>query len=545
VFYAKTINLEAAYVFWFAMSVFFLLRVFREHRLSDYLLLGATTALAVCTKDQAYGLYLALPFLLVGSLHRHRFERPPSLRSLAAVVLDRRIVLSGMTAIALFILIHNLLFDFRGFLFHVRMMTGPGSEPSRLFENTLDGQAAMLVQAGRHVVFSMGWPAAAAAVVGIAIAAWQRRRHWRLLSLLLPLATYYAFFIGIILYHRVRFFLPVSLVLSLFAGLALARLWKEKRVPRTIAALTIAAVAVVPFLRAVSLDLSMLFDSRYYVENWLADNTNASHDVMVVGNHEQRLPRGFGSIPWRRLADEGADLLRRRNPHFVVYNPDEVDDPAEIELRHRLENGELNYRPLFRYRYRPWLDLIDTAGVSSNLTTVNPTIAVLERIGSWGLSDAEIGEALVSFPTRIEDRLWVEVRDSIRQGPVLGGRSRLTPETLAYGLHFDAWTRGRAPAALVVTNPGPRTLRPVLRLTSQTPNDRLPVTVRVLTRSRTFEAVFERRGTQDLRLSPVRPGTARMYVLLADKEWTAPARRQLGIHLQVLFETLSQADPGD
>jgi 4-amino-4-deoxy-L-arabinose transferase-like glycosyltransferase len=534
VFYAKTINLEAAYVFWFTLSLLFLLKVFEHHRLRDYLLLGACAAFAVCTKDQAYGLYLALPPLLAGSLHSHLFATRPTLRTVTRTLVDRRIILGTAVSVSLFVLIHNLVFDFEGFLRHLRVMTGPGSEPSRIFEHSIAGHLGMLALAWRHLVFSMGWPAIVAAAAGIALAARRWRRHKHLLALLLPIGTYYLFFIAVILYHRVRFFLPVCVVLALFAGFALNELWATERVRRSLASAAIIAVALLPLLRAVSLDLSMLGDSRYFVEDWLRENLAPDERALVIGNHEQRLPRGFGSVPWRQLIFESTDLLRRRDAAFLAYNPEELRGEEEIEMERRLLDGSLNYKLAYRYRHRPLLDLIDTRGVSSNLVTVNPEIAVLERIGTWGMSDEEIEEALLSLNRSLEPKLWVEVRDAIENSLDLRRRRRLGTASQGFGLHYDAWTRGTTPAALVVSNDGDTRLQVQLHLTCATPNDTLPQAVQVVARNRTLDISFSKRGRSDIRLPPVAPGKTRMYLLTTDREWTAPETgRRLGIHVRL------------
>ena len=534
VFYAKTINLEAAYTFWFTLSLLFLLKVFRHHRLRDYLLLAASAAFAICTKDQAYGLYLALPPLLAGSLHFHIFDTRPTLRTAARTLLDRRIILGTAVSVGLFILIHNLIFDLEGFLRHLRVMTGPGSEPSQVFEHSIAGHLGMIVLAGRHLTFSMGWPAILAAAAGIGLAARRWNRHKQLLALLLPIGTYYLFFIAVILYHRVRFFLPMCIVLALFAGLALNELWTTRRVRRSLAAAAILGVVLLPLLRAVSLDLSMLGDSRYFVEDWLRGNLGTDERALVIGNHEQRLPRGFGSVPWKQLAFENVDLLRRRDATFLAYNPAELRDEEEIAMERRLLDGSLNYELAFRYRYRPFLDLINTKGVSSNLITVNPEIAVLEKIDNWGMSDPEIEEALLSLNRALEPKLWVEVRGAIQNSLDLHRRRRLGTESQGFGLHFDAWTRGTAPAALVVSNDGDTQLRVHLRLTCATPNDGLPQAVQVVARNRTLDISFPKRGRRDIRLPPVAPGKTRMYLLTTDREWRAQQTgRRLGIHVQL------------
>lgn len=55
VFYAKTANLEAPYLFWFVLSLFFFLRILRQHRLRDYLLFAAAATLSACTKTRPEG----------------------------------------------------------------------------------------------------------------------------------------------------------------------------------------------------------------------------------------------------------------------------------------------------------------------------------------------------------------------------------------------------------------------------------------------------------------------------------------------------------
>ena len=62
VFYAKTMNVDVPYVFWFVMSCLFLVEALRDGRARDCIGFGIAAAAAVGTKDQAYALYV-LPAL--------------------------------------------------------------------------------------------------------------------------------------------------------------------------------------------------------------------------------------------------------------------------------------------------------------------------------------------------------------------------------------------------------------------------------------------------------------------------------------------------
>ncbi len=84
VYYAKLANLEVPYLFWWVLSLLFLLKVLDRHRRRDYLLLAATAVLAVTTKDQAYGLYaLTVPLVAGNDLGGHAALLASTLRHLA------------------------------------------------------------------------------------------------------------------------------------------------------------------------------------------------------------------------------------------------------------------------------------------------------------------------------------------------------------------------------------------------------------------------------------------------------------------------------
>ena len=55
-FYAKTANVDVPYVFWFALSMVFYLRVIESLRATDFIAFAAAGMLAIGTKDQAWAL---------------------------------------------------------------------------------------------------------------------------------------------------------------------------------------------------------------------------------------------------------------------------------------------------------------------------------------------------------------------------------------------------------------------------------------------------------------------------------------------------------
>ena len=114
VYYAKTANPEVPYVFWFAVSLVFYLRFTRTLAAKDVVWFAISAALAICTKDQAYGLYLPVPFVIAYLVWRSNRERRLSHPFLRAVLADRRVGLAALTVVAVCGGLLQAPFQFRG-----------------------------------------------------------------------------------------------------------------------------------------------------------------------------------------------------------------------------------------------------------------------------------------------------------------------------------------------------------------------------------------------------------------------------------------------
>src|SRR5207245_1350521 len=64
-YYSKVANVDIGYLMWFAMCLVFYLRVLDRGTAADYVWWAATGTLAVCSKDQAYGLIVGMPLVVV------------------------------------------------------------------------------------------------------------------------------------------------------------------------------------------------------------------------------------------------------------------------------------------------------------------------------------------------------------------------------------------------------------------------------------------------------------------------------------------------
>ena len=389
VFYAKTANVDVPYIFWFAASMVLFVRIMREGRVRDFALFAAAAACAVCTKDQAYGFYVLVPFAVVGALWSENRRRSVS-HPLGRVFLDRRILAACATAAICFAAFHNLVFNFDGFMHHMAFITGPGSQDYRVYDSSLAGRWTLLVATLRLIGISMGWPLFLVAGGGAALALARRETRMIALWLFVPVVSYYVFFIDVVLYNYDRFVIPICFVLAAFAGFAFDRVLASKALPRS----AVLAVAGLLFaytgVYTATVDYLMVDDSRYAATAWM--HAHVGQEVVAVSELPELLPGldGFHSIGMQSIEE-----LEREKPPFFILNVDYARAAERgsswAKLVEGLETGRLGYRTAARFHNRvpwTWLPLAhpDLMGpredtiVFSVLRDINPTIEIYQRM---------------------------------------------------------------------------------------------------------------------------------------------------------------------
>lgn len=374
VYFAKTANVEVPFLFWFALSLVFFVRLLDDHRLRDYLLFGACAVFAITSKDQAYGLYVLVPLAVLPSLIRAR-TREGARRGIFAALLDRRILAVLGLGLGLAAVIYNWPFNFGGFLAHVHTLLGPQSEEAKAFANTPAGHFGNLIENLSHLRFCMGWPAFVAGGLGVvhALATSRDRERKLLFALAILGGSYYLFFLLPILFSRDRYVLPLALLLALPAGRLLSAITLSGR-PALRALGTLATASIFGFgiLYALSVDRRMLHDARYDAEAFARAN-GGLRDSLALGRakHAPRMPHaGWGSFP---------AVLARRAPGIVAVNVIDLRTPAERAAFDRLLSGEVGYFLAKRFEWRSRWDVLDTHGTYSSLVFVNPEVAVFRR----------------------------------------------------------------------------------------------------------------------------------------------------------------------
>jgi len=376
-YYAKLSNVDVPYVFLFALSLVFYVRLLRNSLPADFYLFTLIGVLAVCVKDQAYGFYV-LPGAWMGmrsiwsTLRRTPVPRGvPPLR-----------VLMVMTAIAIvtFVIGQNVLFNPVGFREHVEFLR-IGRVHYQMFPGTFAGQLQMLWTALIELGRTMSWPLALAGAFGVLAVV--RRGPRELRWLLLPAVSFYLTCIGLVLYHYDRFFLGIIVVLAIITGVWIDEWMNGFRLRRAL----LAVAVVYALARVVSLDALLILDARYTAEQWLAVHVPAGRTIAGAGLTKY-LPREE-VVSWQPL-EEDLGALGAYKPDYVVINVTHGTrdgDAARRDFYKHLMDGSAGYTRVAWFRTRlPFSPLNYEARFQalaedpfSNLGKINPPIEVYAR----------------------------------------------------------------------------------------------------------------------------------------------------------------------
>jgi hypothetical protein len=380
VFYSGLANLEAPYLFWFTLALFFYVRFVRNPLGPDLLGFAVAATLAVCTKDQAYGFFM-LPAAYALWL-RYRSHAPPSL---GALLTDRGVGKAAVGAAAAFVIAQNLVFNFQGFLWHVEYIVARSTYPPR-FAQSVSGHLEMIGEAFRQLSWSMGWPSLVVGTAGFALILARQRRVG--LGLMFFLLSYYIFFLAVVRYQFDRFFVGVCVILAVCGGRVLAGLLHARR---GALAGRLACAAIVSFgvSYGAFVSVAMGSDSRYEAESWMASHVSRTEVIAYVGRRTY-LPRfRHGAI--RVL--ESWPYVERHQPDVLVinaaYSCRARPGTARRHFYERLADPDNGlYQLVLSHRANPWWPVRGPDAVFrapcendvTNLSKINPEIRIYRKV---------------------------------------------------------------------------------------------------------------------------------------------------------------------
>ncbi len=381
VYYAHTGNLEVPYLFWASWAMVEMDRVLCGESRERAAILCSVAA--VLSKDQAAAvLLLPLAVALVIGPWAARGESP----------IRRRLLTAGLSGVALYAVVSGLLVNPVGFRRRIAFLLGPASQTWAGYPRGFEGDLLLARSALRAIPHFTSWPIAVAAVVGVIVVIVTTRGTDRARALQ-PLLAAVSFTLLFTLGARRtedRFLLPQTLFILPYSAVALS--CASQRLPRARAVLRgLAAVFLLPALAGVaSLDGTLLVDSRYEVERFLAGLQTSTHvEILGTVSFLPRLPPALAIVRpgTEPIADRQAipgvtEIVdpemdpRPRAPDFIVlatalsvdlvteppppvalrpYGSTAYHDDVSHRLFRRLRDGSLGYaRSLVARCELPW-----------------------------------------------------------------------------------------------------------------------------------------------------------------------------------------------
>lgn len=362
VYYAQAGNLDVPVLFWQAMCLVVLAAIVTGGLTTRRaVVFGLLAAVAVATKDQAYGaLVPAVLFVMVAHFIDAGREGPRPAgwwKPVAALV---------GAGIAGYAVANGIVFRPSRFINHVRFLL----DFEQTFQNvvhlnvvrpaTVGGYLQVASDVSQAVLDAMGPLFLLAALGGIA-ATWRKGRFTKLLIamlvgyLLLVIAPIRHFQYRWAMFAVMTLILPAARLLSL--GLETGG-WKRVTA-RTVTVLAVVWLAV----KAVDLKYQILFDARNAAGAWLADHLRPGDRVAYFGSVGQlpRIPAGVDVI---RIETDSLSSthVRDSGARYVLVIPD-YSSPRDVERSlylplptyEALQDGSLGYRRVARFDTRPLL----------------------------------------------------------------------------------------------------------------------------------------------------------------------------------------------
>jgi len=381
VYYSKMANLDVPFTFWFVWSLFFFIRILKTQARKYYGLFALTAVCSVCTKDQAYGLYILPPFIIIFS-HWLALRKAGRNRALIRALLSRSTLSAVLVAVVTFVVIHNFLFNARGVLNHFRLIVGPLSQNYRMFANTLSGRVHLLWETIRQIQYCQGWPLFVVCGLGLLASIARAKKNARLLSLIGFAISYYLFYINVILYNYDRFNLPICIILAFFGGRILSEAIGTGKKFRALQAAGLFLLFGYTFLYAASVDVLMVKDSRYRVERWMKENVSPDA-VIGVASPLEYVPR-LRNFKWVGLKLSPGVLEGKERPDYILFNVDYSrsfpEHTPEKDFFAQFYRNSSVYKMAFAYQTPlRWLPL-KTRGILTNIKAINPEIRIFRRV---------------------------------------------------------------------------------------------------------------------------------------------------------------------
>ncbi len=370
-YYARTGNLDVPVLFWMSLAILVLARCLKlGFTVGRGVWLGIFSALAVATKDQAFGpLAVGLTMLVI----LHFWKGTPNTETTSSWKAPAALVAAGFVT---FVSASGLPISPTRFFGHLSFV--------RNFETTFDlirrmdvlqpatplGYSTLSLDVLTQLLIAFGPILVVAGIIGL-ILSWRTATFSKVLVALL--CGYLILVIFQVRLMQYRYVMFPAFIFAFFVGKALATGLKQSR--RAVAVSTL-AVSIAGFgwltLRDIDLTYQMLFDARYAAGSWIQVNRletdkiayftagstvqlYAKKDADFVSDAKETQEPDHASSESKAvwLLDDPSPIerLTRENVRFVLAEPDFSSDIGSHRSRffpeqvyQQMQDGSLGYR---------------------------------------------------------------------------------------------------------------------------------------------------------------------------------------------------------
>ena len=389
-FYSKSSNLDVPYLCWTFLAIWQYVKIIRTQKLRYYVLFSIFIALAVATKDQAYGFFVLIPFVILIELVRFRSGGKISIKEIIKAMISKPVVLSVILTIFVYMLANNLIFGgLGGFINRLtrynELITAKRAQSENIY--TVQSQLATFFGTGQMMLQTLGFGSLILCFLGIFHNIY--KKNWLALSILLFAISYYLFLISQVLNVHVRYVLGFTLILVPFAGYLIDIYLKKTGMIKKFTIYIAIFSIICQVILTINLMITLIGDSRYQAERWIEENIpigtkiesnvlekflphiSDSYDISVEGVNElnKEVPEEFNSR-----------TLQERNPQYIIVvkgigvsgDPDTIEDPAVEQYFKELISGNLDYTVLVSFKTPNFLSF-------RQIVATNPTCTILGK----------------------------------------------------------------------------------------------------------------------------------------------------------------------
>ncbi len=295
VYYGQTSNLDVPYLFWGCIALLGAVRAVARQDPSLLKRAAVFAALAIGTKDQAYGLFLlAVPVGLGlcaafdGATWGRGTRGPGEVLRAAAI---------GVATLAV---VDGPLYNPEGSVRRLAYLTGPASAPFSPYSAGAAGQRALLGDLAARFVSVYPLAFVVPVVAGlVAVAADRQRGSVRRLAGAMPvlvLASFTLTFNCVARRADHRFVLPQAAMLGVYGGIGADAILGAARgaVARRLAQVALIATLAWATYRAADVEANLLLDPRYDAEDWMRAHVAPGDRIETYGlnTYLPRMPAG-------------------------------------------------------------------------------------------------------------------------------------------------------------------------------------------------------------------------------------------------------------